>query len=238
MTRAIAAGGGNTSVDAALVGPPPSTRIFFDPGSVQHTPPIPPRPDVLDDERRLPELADGDDHFENFDFYLMLAAKLDLPTALRAADAFSAGSQVAYTRGGRTCFRAAIDGVTRSSSRYLSEVLRRWAATMPRAGVSFTATGVLLHSCDPGDRAVTPDDTRIQRAVQLAAGRDGLVDALARQPLPIELAVCAARVLGQQPDFRGAILSSEGFDHPTRQMVQESAAAGRTCRANPKSGVP
>jgi hypothetical protein len=238
VTRAIAADGGNASVDAALDGPPPSTRIYFDPGAVKQARPIPHVPDLLDGEQRLPELADGDDHFDNFAFYLMLAAKLDLPTALRAADAFSAGSQVAYTRGGRTCFRAAIDGVTRSSSTYLSDVLGRWAATMPRAGVSFTATGVLLHSCDPGDRAVTPDDARIQAAVRVAAGRDELVVELARQPLPIALAVCAARVLVQQPDFRDAILRGAGLDRPTPQMVQASTAAGRTCRADPKAGVP
>jgi hypothetical protein len=238
VTQAIAAGGGNASVDAALDGPPPSTRIYFDPGAVKQARPIPQVPDLLDGEQRLPELADGDDHFDNFAFYLMLAAKLDLPTALRAADAFSTGSQITYTRGGRTCFRAAIDGVTRSSSTYLSEVLGRWAATMPRAGVSFTATGVLLHSCDPGDRAVTPEDARIQQAVRVVAGRDELVVVLARQPLPIGLAVCAARVLVQQPDFRDAILRGAGFDQPTPQMVEASTAAGRTCRANPKAGVP
>jgi hypothetical protein len=238
VTQVLAAGGGNASVDAALDGPPPSTHIYFDPAAVKQAPQIPPVPEVLDDEKQLPELADGDDHFDNLTFYLMLAAKFDLPTALRAADAFSTGSQVAYTRGGRTCFRAAIDGVTRASSRYLSEVLGRWAATMPQAGVSFTATGVLLHSCDPGEGAIAPDDARIQRAVRVAAGRDELVAALARQPLPVGLAVCAARVLVRQPDFREAILSGAGFDRPTPQMVQASTDAGRTCRADPKAGVP
>jgi len=238
VTQVLAAEGGNASVDAAIDGPPPSTRIYFDPGAVKQAKPIPPVPDLDDDEQRLPALDDRDDHFDNFTFYLMLAAKLDLPTALRAADAFSTGSQVAYTSGGRTCLRAAINGVTRASSRYLYDVLGRWTATMPHAGVSFTATGVLLNSCDPGDRATTPDNARIQRAVRVAAGRDELVGALARQPLPIGLAVCAARVLVQQPEFRDAILDGTGFDRPTPAMVQASADAGQACRADPKTGVP
>ena len=87
-------------------------HVYFDPGSVKRAVHIPPVPEVPDGTERLPSVADGDDHFDNFTFYLMLAAKLDLPTALRAADAFSTGSQVAYTRDGRTCFRAAMKGRT------------------------------------------------------------------------------------------------------------------------------
>jgi hypothetical protein len=238
VTEVLAAAGGDASIDAALEGPPPSTRIYFDPGAVKRAPPIPAVPEVLDGERKLPELAAGGDHFDNFTFYLMLAATLDLPTALRAADAFSTGSQVAYTRGARTCVRAAIEGVTRASNQFLSDVLRRWAATMPRARVSFSATGLLLESCDPGEHAVSPDETRIQRAVRLAAGRDELVAALARRPLPTGLAVCAARVLVRQSEFRTAILRGDGFDRPTPQMVQASTDAGRTCRADPRAGAP
>jgi hypothetical protein len=237
VTGVLAAEGGNNSVDAALDGPPPSTRIYLDPAAVTSTPPIPAIPELFAGETKLPKLADGEDHFDNFTFYLMLAAKLDLPTALRAADAFGTGSQIAYTRGRLTCFRAAIDGVTRSSSDYLAQVLGRWAATMPGARVSFTAAGVLLQSCDPGADAVTPSDARILQAVRLAAGRDDLVAALTRQPLPTGLAVCAARVLVQRPDFRAAILDGAGYSRPTPQMVQESADAGRTCRASPSAGV-
>jgi hypothetical protein len=238
LTRVLVAEGGNPAIDNALRDAPPSTRIFLDPGALKQTPPVPPVPGLLTGERALPAATAAGTHFENYAFYLMLAARLDLPTALRAADTFQTGSQVAYSQGGRTCFRAVIEGVTRTSSSYLADVLRRWAATMPDAGVSFTADGVLLHSCDPGARAVTPPDERIQQAVRVATARDDLVASLARQPLPTRLAVCAARVLVQHADFRNALLRGADLSQPTPQMVQESADAGRTCRANPRAGLP
>jgi hypothetical protein len=238
IVAAISAGGGNASVDEAFAGPPSSTRLYFDPGAVGNAASVPPAPELFPGEKRLPALADGDDHFETFDLYLMLAAKLDVATALRAADAFSTGSRIDYTRGGRTCFRAALDGVTRGSSNYLAEVLRRWATAMPQAEVSFTATGVLLRSCDPGADATTPDDARIRQAVRLAAGRDELIASLAQRGLPTKLAVCAARVLVDQQEFRAAILGGAGFGEPTPTMVQASQEAGRACRANPRAGVP
>ena len=237
VVSVLAAERGNASVDDAIKGPAPSTRMFFEPDAVKQTAPIPPVPDLLPGEKALPGLTAGDRHFENYAFFLMLAAKLDLPTALRAADTFGTGSQIVYSRGARTCFRADVEGVTRTSSGYLEKVLRRWAAAMPDAGVSFTANGVLLHSCDPGARAVTPADARIQDAVRTAAARDDLAASLARQPLPTALAVCAARVLVQHRDFRAAILRGADLAHPTPQMVRESTDAGQTCGANPRAGV-
>jgi hypothetical protein len=109
---------------------------------------------------------------------------------------------------------------------------------MPAAGASPTTSGVVFRSCDPGNQAQTPSNARIRAAVRLVAARDDLVVALVHQPLPTSLAVCAARLLVRQPDFAQAITSGASLDHPTPQMLRESADAGVACRGNPNAGIP
>src|SRR5205823_6094612 len=99
--------------------------------------------------------------------FLMVAARLDLSTALRAADAYKSASTIAYELDGKTCFRAAVAGVNGKSNSFLASTLERWAETMPDAGASPTTTGVVLRSCDPGTKAETPDNARIIAATRL-----------------------------------------------------------------------
>ena len=87
-------------------------------------------------EKKLASLSDGDDHFDNFTFYLMLAR------AARSPDCAAGGRRVLErldrsrtTRNSTTCFRAAVNGVSPQSSTFLATVLGRWAETMPDASV-------------------------------------------------------------------------------------------------------
>ena len=109
---------------------------------------------------------------------------------------------------------------------------------MPDAGASPTTSGVVIRSCDPGSRAAAPSNARIITALRFAAARDDLVAALARQPLPAPLAVCAARLLVRRPDFAAAINRGSSFDNPTPTMLRESADAGAACRGNVNAGIP
>jgi hypothetical protein len=238
IAQVIAAAGGNAAVDAALDGKPPSTRIYFDPSAVAHTPELPPVPDLLSGEKKLKTYARNDESLDAFDFFLMLAARLDLPTALRAADAYKSASTIAYDLNGKTCFRASVAGVSPAGNAFLASTLKRWAETMPDAGASPTTTGVVLRSCDPGRAAETPSNERIIAATRLVAARDQLVASLARQPVPSALAVCAARLLVREPDFAAAINSNSSLADPSPQMLRESADAGATCRPNPSAGIP
>ena len=135
LVRVLDATGGNSAINAALTGPTPTTRVYLDPTAVSHTTPLPPTPALKPGEKKLPVTSANDDSFDDFTLYLMLSARLDRPTALRVADAYAAGSEVVYTRGGATCFRAAIVGVDPGSDAFLGRVLARWTRTMPDAGI-------------------------------------------------------------------------------------------------------
>jgi hypothetical protein len=242
VIRVLEAQGGHAAVNAALTGATPSTRIYLDPTAVGVAPKPPAVPALLPGEQKLRRTSTEDAQFDNFTLYLMLAARVDLPTALRAADAFSAGSEVLYTRRGSTCFRAAIAADNTRAGSYLSSVIRQWTKTVPDAAIDAPASGstpaIVFHSCDPGTRALTPANENITGATRLAANRDALVATLVDQHLTSLLAVCASRLLVDQPDVRGAILNGDMLTNPTPQMLQESRNAGQACRDNPRAGLP
>ena len=238
VIRVLEAQGGNAAVNAALTGITPSTRIYFDPTAVNAGPTPPAVPDVQKGEAKLANSSKNDSEFDDFTLYLMLAARLDLPTALRAADAYSAGSEVAYTRGTSTCFRAAVAGVSPAANAFLAATLQRWAHTVPDAVVESAKGPVIFHSCDPGRGAVTPPNARIVDATRLAANREDLIASLVKQHVPSLLAVCVSRVLVQQPDVRAAIVAGNTLDKPSPQILRETATAGVACRSNPLSGLP
>jgi hypothetical protein len=169
----------------------------------------------------------------------MLSARLDPPTALRAADDYAAGSEVDYRQSGATCFRATVAGVNGPSDTYLATVLRRWAATMPAAGIDATGGLITFHSCDPGSRAITPSDANINQATNLAADRDALVATFVGEHLPGPLATCASRLLVQVPSIRTQLLKNETPTNQDRELLlRQAAAAGAACRQNSQAGIP
>ena len=234
----LEARGGNAAVNAALTGATPSTRIYLDPTAVNDAAQPPPVPALKTGEEKVESTSKNDDEFDNFTLYLMLASRIDLPSALRAADSYKAGSEVVYTRGTNTCFRAAITGVSPAATAYLASAMQRWVRTVPAAKVDSTKGAVVFHSCDPRRTAVTPDNTTIVNATRLAANREALVATLVKQHVPSRLAVCVSRVLTQQPDVRNAILAGDALATPSPQILSETAAAGTACRANPLAGLP
>jgi hypothetical protein len=223
IAQVLAASGGNEAVDAALDGKTPSTRIYFDPSTVAHTPDLPPTPDLLSGEKKLKSYGPNDESLGDFDLFLMLAARLDLPTALRAADAYKSASQIAYELNGKTCFRASVVGVDHDSNTFLASTLKRWAETMPDAGASPTTAGVVFRSCDPGARAETPSNERIIAATRLVAARDQLVAAL---PTAGPDRWPSAR-RGSRPRAR---LRHRDVRHPARQPDAADAPRERRCR--------
>jgi hypothetical protein len=240
IVRVLDATDGNSAIDAALTGPTPSTRIYLDPTAINDAPPVPPVPALGPGEKKITMSSGSNDQFDDFMLYLMLSARLEPLTALRAADAYSSGSEVLYTRAGRTCFRASIAGRSTRADAYLGVTLRRWTATMPDARVDTTGDTTVFESCDPGARAETPSDAHIHEAIALAAGRDSITATVAGQHASAALAACGGRLLVEQPDYRDALI------HPTadvsrsrrERMLREGLAAGATCRANTQAGLP
>ena len=198
----------------------------------------PPVPTLQAGETKLKSETAQDEDFDDFTLYLMLGAHLDPVTALRAADAFKAGSSTAYTTSaGKTCFRAAVTGVNPASEDFLARTLDSWAKKMPDAEVESSSTPITFHSCDPGQHAVSPSVTAVRNAATLAATRDQLTETfITNSHVPADLAVCTTRVLVENPTFR-AIMSEN-----TRQAFEEGARAGQqaalACRQDPLAGIP
>lgn len=237
VVRVLDSIGGHAAINAALIGATPSTRIYLDPTAVSDTPPIPKVPALNAGEKKLPTFSSNDDGFDHFTLYLMLAARLERATALLAADAYAAGSEVLYTRSGVACFRAAVDGVNTRSDAYLRSVLLRWTSSMPDAGIDSTNSPLVFHSCDPGRRAITPNDAAITQAISLAAGRDAVTAFLVSSHVPSRTAACVARVLVQQPDIRDGILSGRAAASQAGQQ-REGAVAANACRQSTLAGLP
>ncbi len=240
VIRVLEATDGDSAIDAALTGPTPSTRIYLDPTAVGDAATIPPVPALGAGESKVTTALGNEDAFDNFTLYLILAARLGPSTALRAADAYSAGSEVIYEVGDRTCLRASIAGRNARADSYLAAVLRRWTQTMPNAKIDDAADTTVFESCDPGSQAEAPNDANIREAISLAAGRDALTAAFAKQDVSSAFAACAARLLVRQPDFRKALLEGDAdiLRKPTQQTLRESIDAGTRCRANSRAGIP
>jgi hypothetical protein len=238
VVRILESTGGNQAVDNALTGPTPTTRIYLDPTAANQVPGTPPPvPSLHAGETKLSTETEADEGFDDFTLYLMLSARLDPVTALRAADAFAAGSATGYTSGSTTCFRAAITGVNPASETYLANVIGDWADKMPDAEVESTSTPITFHSCDPGKRAVAPSPAAIRSAATFAAARDQITETfITNNHVSAGLATCTARMLMQSPDFRNIMNSS------SPAAFEQGARAGRraalACRDDPLAGIP
>jgi hypothetical protein len=231
--------GGNRAIDDALTGPTPTTRIYLDPTAVNQVAATPPPVPALGagEEKVSSETAD-DEGFDDFTLYLMLGAHLDPITALRAADAFSAGSSTAYTTdGGTTCLRAAVTGVNPASDAFLARVIGQWADTMPDAAVESTASPVTFRSCDPGKKAVAPTVAAIRNVATLAATRDQLTETfMNNNRIPADVATCVSRVLMQTPGIENILGGRTQAAY--NEGVRIGARAGTACRADPLAGIP
>ena len=231
--------GGNEEVNDAISGATPSTRIYFDPLDAQRNAGVPPAiPALQPGEQRLRGLSGNDSGFDPFTFYVMLAAHLDRPTALLAADAFYAGSEVRYRAGNTTCFRAAVLTITPGSVQPVADIVRGWTRAVPDAGTDATNRAIVFHSCDPAGRAANPPNQAIREAVRLLASRDALIATFIRDKVPRDAATCFARVLVEQPDVRDALLRGDDLNTATPQMQAESYAAASACRSNSNAGLP
>ena len=230
--------GGNQAIDNALTGPTPTTRIYLDPTAVNQVPDTPPPvPALHGDEKRFAHETAQDEDFDEFTLYLMLSARLDAPTALRAADAYSAGSSTSYTTGGTSCFRASITGVNPASDAFLARVIGEWTKKMPDAAVESTSSPVTFHSCDPGTSAVEPSKRAIEAASTLAATRGALTEVfITNNHASPDLATCSTRLLMQNARFRSML--NQNTQAAFEEGVRDGARAAVACRQDPLAGIP
>ena len=229
--------GGNQAINDALTGPTPTTRIYLDPTALNDAPTLPPVPALQAGEKKESTGSANDDAFDDFTLYLMLGARIDRPTALRAADAYSTGSEVLYSKSGKTCFRATIEGINPAADAYLHTVLQRWTESMPDAAIDSSGAAVTFHSCDPGKNAPAPSNAAINEATSFAVTRAAFTDQLVtKDHATTQLATCASRLFFESPSLRSTLLGKSTL--PAAQIRQEASVIGFTCRSNASSGLP
>jgi hypothetical protein len=226
IARILEAEGGNAAVDEAFTRSAPSAKIYFDPLSREPAkrPANPPR--LRQGEREV-EDEDLDAAFDAFSLYLMLAGRLDLRTAIAAADAMEHGTGIVYEAAGTTCFRATIAGDSELGTAVLADAIDRWTVTMPNAAVEDADGVVTFHACDPGAAASPPNEDALQAAARLLAFRSQLVEELVRDQLPADMASCVAHfVVGEEPVMQ-RIVDNELDTAAAAEDVYVAATASR-----------
>jgi hypothetical protein len=191
LVATVAADGGNSAVDQLLRDSPTHESVLLDPFRQLLG-------DAGSGKVAKPELAKGEKEFDAGEFgapqwYLMLAERMPLQTALAAADGWGADSYVAFDRGGTTCVRANYAGQSNRDTVTMYAALRRWAnqSTSSTATVTRNAGSVGFESCDPGTSAKGGRDASID-ALTLATTRNFIGAALVKQGAPARIAQCVA----------------------------------------------
>ncbi len=185
-------------LDEAFMVPPESEEQVLDPFA------------YLDDDkpRAVPtppieglEVEDEGD-FGAASLLIVLAERIDLRQALRAALGWGGDAYAAFHRDGRTCARVDVAGDTPADTEELEGALRVWAAASPEGTATVTrkADLVELESCDPGSGATASSGGSLE-ALGLARARTEIaVHALGTGAQP-SAARCYATAVTNELDF-------------------------------------
>jgi hypothetical protein len=109
LVQVVAADGGNDAVDDLFRDTPTHETALLDPLRVLTG-------DTGAEQVDLPEIEDGEKALDSsgefgvLTWYLMLAERLPLKTALATADGWGGDAHVAFTRDGASCMRASYEG--------------------------------------------------------------------------------------------------------------------------------
>jgi Protein of unknown function (DUF2510) len=199
VLKVLAAEGGNAAVDDALRRAAPTDAIFLDPATALKD------PEAV--SVSAPSLHPGDrqigapDTIGAFDLFTVLASRIDRGAALEAADTWAGDRIVTYRSDGRSCVRASIAAKTSGGGAVLRRALRSWAATMPGATVAAETDGrrSMLTSCAGSTPAA--DSTRLEGALTLLAGRNGVLASLLHEKVPVTVGECVSHDLARTPLF-------------------------------------
>lgn len=224
LAEMIAADGGNAAIDAAFDDPPSTSEHGFDARSylARDEPVEVPEPEVPDDARAIGDPTAG---LGATMLFVVLAERVDVPTALAAADGWGGDAAVAYRDGSTTCVRAHLTGDDPTDTDEISAALEAWVEAGPdgAASVDDVRAGssgryVQFDTClDPGDDELpSPSGNSLTALVYPAiraqaaalAVRDGVDPWTA-----FEVGTCVA-------DAAPADLSSPGIDEQMRAIIE------------------
>jgi len=157
----------------------------------------------------VPELAAGEqaigdpDVWGAYSLYMMLAPRIDLATALEAANGWGGDSYRSFTRAdGTECVRVAVQGDTTRDTEEIGAALARWAAQMPAGGATSAVEGAIatFTACDVGG-GTSPEQTRVDDASNLLYDRNHFAGGLVADGTPYALARCAAGRMALDPEL-------------------------------------
>jgi hypothetical protein len=167
-----------------------------------------------------PEPAAGEHRRRNgppdigaMDLYFLLASRLPVATAIRAADAWGNGRELLVERGHTVCADLAFTGRDRDGSRRIADALRAWSAAMPAGTVEVRRQGLEVRACDPGASAAAPPNSA-DDALGFAADRAYLESSMVEGGVPTDLARCMADAAVVRPDYQHFVEIATGPDQP------------------------
>ncbi|MEO5710530.1 MAG: hypothetical protein ABIQ59_11995 [Nocardioidaceae bacterium] len=191
LVETFAASGGTAAQDKLIQTPPKHETALLDPFRA-----LAGRTGAI----KVPAtgLRKGETRFDSGElgvltWYLMLAERLPLRSALAAADGWGGDSYVAFAKHGRSCARMTYVGRTPAATTRMRGALHRWVAKAPRTPASVRRDGRLVRfmSCDPGTSSRIGKEAS-ERAVDLAATRTYLALSLLQAGAPATTARCIA----------------------------------------------
>ncbi len=156
LTLAVALDG-NDAVDELFEDPPTSDEHLFDPWTFLVDRDAP-------KEVTEPKVSEGEE-FDRGDFgalawFFVLAERIDIGTALEAADGWGGDAFVGFERDGVTCARITYRADSTGDLDQMEAALGQWIAAAPGAEASVERSGAQLEfeSCDPGPDAAIGSD--------------------------------------------------------------------------------
>ena len=179
-----------------------------------------------------PKLAEGEqavgdpDVWDAYSFYMMLAPRIDLATALEAANGWGGDAYRAFTRAdGTECVRVAFRGDKRSDTDEIAAALDRWAAQMPPGGVETAVVGTTstFTACDVGG-VTSPEQERVDAASDLLYDRNHFAAGLIGDGARFALARCAGGKMALDPevvDLEWADTSTKADEARSTDLAQQ-----------------
>ena len=180
------------------------------------------------------EKAVGDpDVWGAYSLYMMLTPRIDLATALEAANGWGGDAYRAFTRADGTEYvRAAFRGDEPSDTDEIAAALDLWAAQMPPGGVetAVVAKTATFTACDVGG-VTSPEQERVDAASDLLYDRNHFAAGLIGEGAPFALARCAGGKMALDPevvDLEWGDSTTKADDARFTELVQQYVQA---CKA-------
>ncbi len=207
--------------------PPPDDSVLLDP--LKAIKPLSKPADV-----KIPALAEGEKSFDSGQVgslvtYLMLAERIPVKDALKAADAWHGDAFVGFTRDSVPCARVEYAATTAAGASLLSSAFTEWIAAGPTSIASITGEGKRLtfESCDPGKGAKVSEDAATN-ALELVATRSYLAFGVLTAGASAKVARCFARRTVDEFSADELVDPSFGAGDPT--VVKRIQTLAASCR--------